>query len=78
MSNLSLYDRLNDEKFNTLVKISYQKIIDDYRVSRFFCDDGRKEQFDALKALTKFIFQNNSTSSDECKASLTRFFMSAC
>lgn len=77
MNNLSLYDRLNDEKFNTLVEIFYQKIIDDYRVSRFFCDDGRKEQLDALKALTKFISQNNSTSGDEFKALLTRFFMSA-
>ncbi len=77
MSNLSLYERLNDEKFNRLVEVFYQKIIDDYRVTRFFCDDGRKEQLDTLKSLTKFISQNNSTSGDEFKALLTRFFMSA-
>lgn len=77
MSDLSLYERLNDEKFNRLVEVFYQKIIDDYRVTRFFCDDGRKEQLDTLKSLTKFISQNNSTSGDEFKALLTRFFMSA-
>ena len=78
MSNLSLYERLNDnEKFDKLIENFYQKIIDDYRVTRFFCDDGRKEQLDALKALTKFITQNNLTSGDEFKTLLTRFFMSA-
>jgi hemoglobin-like flavoprotein len=77
MSNLSLYERLNDENFNKLVEVFYQKIIDDYRVTRFFCDDGQKEQLDALKALAKFISQNNSTSDDEFKALLTRFFMSS-
>jgi hypothetical protein len=77
MSNLSLYERLNDERFNKLVEVFYQKIIDDYRVTRFFCDDGQKEQLDALKALSKFISQNNPTSGDEFKALLTRFFMSA-
>ena len=77
MNDLSLYERLNDEKFNRLVEVFYQKIIDDYRVTRFFCDDGRKEQLDTLKSLTKFISQNNSTSGDEFKALLTRFFMSA-
>lgn len=78
MSNLSLYARLNDdEKFNKLVEIFYQKIIDDYRVSRFFYDDNREEQLDTLKALAKFILQNNSTSGDEFKTLLTRFFMSA-
>ncbi|MFI3122434.1 MAG: hypothetical protein QX194_00665 [Methylococcales bacterium] len=77
MSDLSLYERLNDEKFNRLVEVFYQKIIDDYRVTRFFCDDGRKEQLDTLKSLTKFISQNNSASGDEFKALLTRFFMSA-
>lgn len=46
-------------------------------IARFFCDDGRKEQLDTLKSLTKFISQNNSTSGDEFKALLTRFFMSA-
>jgi hypothetical protein len=77
MNDLSLYERLNDEKFNRLVEVFYQKIIDDYRVTRFFCDDGRKEQLDTLKSLTKFISQHNSTSGDEFKALLTRFFMSA-
>lgn len=77
MSNLSLYERLGNEKFDKLVENFYQKIIDDYRVTRFFCDDGRKEQLDTLKSLTKSIFQNNPTSGDEFKALLTRFFMSA-
>lgn len=77
MNTLSLHERLNDEKFNKVVEIFYQKVIDDYRVTRFFCDDGRIEQLDSLKALTKSVFQNNPTSSDEFKALLTRFFMSA-
>ncbi len=78
MSNLSLYKRLNDDKkFNTLIENFYQKMRDDYRVTRFFCDDGQKEQRDALKALAKFIFQANATEGDAFKSLLTRFFMVA-
>jgi hypothetical protein len=78
MNNLSLYERLNyDEKFDKLVENFYQKIIGDYRVTRFFCDNGKKEQRDALISLTKFITQNNPTSGDEFKSLLTHFFMSA-
>lgn len=78
MSNLSLYERFNDDKkLDKLIEVFYQKIIDDYRVTRFFCDDGRKAQLDSLKLLIRFIIQNNPTSGDEFKALLTRFFMSA-
>lgn len=78
MNTLSLYERLNNVVIvEKVVERFYQKIIDDYRVARFFCDNDRKEQLNALQSLTKFIFQNNSTSGDEFKSLLTRFFMSA-
>lgn len=73
MSNLSLYERLNDEKFKLLAELFYHKSIGNCCVTRFFYNDGRKEKLDALKSLTKFITQNNPTSGDEFKTLLTRF-----
>ncbi len=73
MSDVSLYERLGGE--NTIAKLVenfYQKMLDDYRVSRFFNDTEYDKQRDALKNLVTAIFKQH-----EFQALLTPFFMSA-
>jgi hemoglobin len=78
MSNSNLYNRLGgEESISKIVDTFYEKMTDDYRVSRFFNDDDKKTQRSSLKALVNAILNNHNTHSPEFKNLLTKFFMSA-
>jgi len=78
MSNSNLYNRLGgEESISKIVDTFYEKMTDDYRVSRFFNDDDKKTQRSCLKALVNAILNNHNTHSPEFKNLLTKFFMSA-
>lgn len=73
MSELNLYQRLGGKNVvDTLTERFYRKLLDDYRVSRFFNDTEQNKQVETLKALVTAIFNNH-----EVKALLSDFFMSA-
>ncbi len=72
MSATNLYERLGEENLKTLVETSYEKIRDDYRVSRFFNDTELNEQISTLK-----IFVKQALNQEDFKQALSDFFMSA-
>ncbi|MDQ5940104.1 MAG: hemoglobin [Pseudomonadota bacterium] len=78
MSNSNLYNRLGgEESVSKLIDSFYEKMTDDYRISRFFNDDDKKTQRSTLKALAKAILEQHSPHTPEFKKLLTNFFMSA-
>lgn len=73
MNESNLYQRLGGENtVNALVESVYEKILDDYRVSRFFNDTETDKQIETLKKLVFAIFHGA-----ELKPFLTDFFMVA-
>jgi truncated hemoglobin YjbI len=73
MSESNLYHRLGGENaVNALVGSVYEKILDDYRVSRFFNDTETDKQVETLKKLVSAILHHA-----ELKPFLTDFFMVA-
>jgi hemoglobin len=78
MSNSNLYNRLGgEESVSKIIDSFYEKMTDDYRISRFFNDDDKKTQRSTLKALAKAILEQHSPHTTEFKNLLTKFFMSA-
>lgn len=73
MSESNLYQRVGGKNaVNAIVESVYEKILDDYRVSRFFNDTEIDKQVETLKKLVVAIFNQA-----ELKPFLTDFFMVA-
>ena len=77
MSELNLYQRLGGENVvNVLVENVYDKIRDDYRVSRFFNDTDQKNQIQTLNVVVSTALNGNFNTNEFIK-SVSDFFMSA-
>ncbi|MSR17408.1 MAG: hypothetical protein EXR89_06410 [Methylococcaceae bacterium] len=77
MSELNLYQRLGGENVvNALVENVYNKIRDDYRVSRFFNDKDQKNQIQTLNVVVSTALNGNFNTNEFIK-SVSDFFMSA-
>jgi hemoglobin len=77
MSGENLYQRLGGENaVNALVESFYEKMLDDYRVRRFFNATEQDKQLDALKALVAAILVGHAND-DDFKLLMRDFFMSA-
>lgn len=77
MSELNLYQCLGGENVvNVLVENVYDKIRDDYRVSRFFNDTDQKNQIQTLNVVVSTALNGNFNTNEFIK-SVSDFFMSA-
>lgn len=76
MSHTNLYQRLGEENVNALVENFYEKLLDDYRVRRFFNDSGKKEQIATFKAVVNAALTGNSNDAAFIRL-VSDFFMAA-
>lgn len=77
MSNINLYQLLGGENsVNALTENFYEKLLDDYRVRRFFNDSGKKEQIATFKAVINAALEGNLNNTDFIKL-VSNFFMAA-
>lgn len=77
MSEKNLYQRLGGENVvNSLVEDVYDRMLNDYRVSRFFNDTEKDKQIEALEAVVAVIFGEPSNGND-FKSLVSQFFMTA-
>lgn len=72
-----LYEKIGGQNaVTTLVKNVYEKMRDDYRISRFFNDSDKPEQIKTLTDLASAILKGQ-TNGSEFTALISRFFMAA-
>jgi hypothetical protein len=76
MSDTNLYQRLGAENVNEIVENFYEKLLDDYRVRRFFNDSGKKEQLATFKAVVNAALTGNSNDAAFIRL-VSDFFMAA-
>lgn len=76
MSETALYQRLGAENVNAIVENFYEKLLDDYRVRRFFNDSGKKEQLATFKAVVNAALTGNTTDAAFIRL-VSDFFMAA-
>lgn len=76
MSDTALYQRLGTENVNAIIESFYEKLLDDYRVRRFFNDSGKKEQLATFKAVVNAALTGNTTDAAFIRL-VSDFFMAA-
>lgn len=76
MSDTNLYQRLGAENVNEIVENFYEKLLDDYRVRRFFNDSGKKEQLATFKAVVNAALTGSSNDAAFIRL-VSDFFMAA-
>lgn len=76
MSDTDLYQSLRAENVNAIVENFYEKLLDDYRVRRFFNDSGKKEQLSTFKAVVNAALTGKSNDAAFIRL-VSDFFMAA-
>ncbi len=78
MSNKNLYERLGGQAaISRIVDGLYARMLDDYRLNRFFNNHDFPEQADSLKALVNALLAGTTQTEEEFTALLDNFFMTA-
>lgn len=78
MSDTNLYHRLGGQPtISRIVDGLYAKMLDDYRLNRFFNNHDFPEQAESLKALITALLGGTTQTEEEFTALLDNFFMTA-